>query len=125
MTFGARMLRLSHQGPTTSLPSRVTLDICWYRHGVSAALVVRSALLFIPSAVHALLVFDRWFNDIASEAGSLLLDPLLMFRAVRRVARFAIHCFTQSAPRLDGETKARTSADSPDHRPATRVGRGP
>eukprot|EP00965_Chrysotila_dentata_P088068 2907362-Pleurochrysis_carterae.AAC.1 len=112
MTFGARMLRLTHQGSTTSLPSRVTLDICWYRHGASAALAVRSALLLIPSAVHALLVFDRWLNDIASESGSLLLDPLRMFYAVRRVARFAFHCFTPSAPRLDGEAKARTSADS-------------
>eukprot|EP00965_Chrysotila_dentata_P001647 54793-Pleurochrysis_carterae.AAC.2 len=59
MAFGARVLLLTHHGLSTSLPSRITVDICWYTLSRRASAVAARVLLLVLSMPAALLRLDR------------------------------------------------------------------
>eukprot|EP00965_Chrysotila_dentata_P176160 5816374-Pleurochrysis_carterae.AAC.1 len=84
MAFGARVLHLSHHGMATSLPSRITVDICWYSLSRRTYAVVAHFLLLVFSMPAALLRLDQRVHDAAADVLFVVLDPLLLWATLQR-----------------------------------------
>eukprot|EP00965_Chrysotila_dentata_P157678 5208467-Pleurochrysis_carterae.AAC.1 len=83
MALGADVLHLTHHGTATSLPSRLTVDICWYSIARRVTTVIVRALLLASQLPVVLLRVDRQVHDAVSDMLFAALDPLCVWNVLQ------------------------------------------